>query len=454
MCFITLLSNAQDSTNAIRGEQRIKGSEEIDGLKFYYSGTIKYRLVLFGGVKFDVNIKEFKISSIKYEGEYVPTSVFKSLNLNETRIGGPVTVKRGLYDIKTDVEFRNCFSFDLRSSNGGCALTVKDVDVLAIGWGSLDEYTYLDDEKLKQLKTFFNITKSEDFYDLDAALKNTKITKLNIDVLNDIKNEMEKLKSKEEQIAQKLKKLKNLKRSDLLSLRELQYKKQLLEELVALDVKTCLWDKTCVENIKDVEDDMMLKRNGQKLNELKKLKANKYLSLEKLKYKKQLLEELITLDVKKCVANQTCEVGIKEVEEEIEKRFGVKGMSEEETIVFIKEIIIKYFKQENLNRGNVLEDLIVSPCQITYKNIKRADDGTFIDKNLIRLKNHKSIEDGLHYLDLKFFKSKVVYTAKGRVIDHMSDDNTVVVFYFTSKIGTSKDKIIDAFKHLESFCKE
>lgn len=433
---ISLLSiTSLSAQNEIKGSQDIAGLEITDDFWFDYEATIKYRLVLFGGVKFDVNVVEVRLSNIKFEGVDVPDSVFEALNLKQTDQGA-LLIKRGLYDVRTDVEFQNCF---FKDSHGNCGIRVRDIDILAVGWGSIDEYTYLKDNKVKELKAFFNITKPDDFYTLDAELIHPKITKFNIGILQDIKNEMNKLKSKEELIAQKMKKLNALKANRYLSLEKLKSKKQLLKELIELEVEDCMSFHSCEADIKAVEKAIIIKP-------LKALKPNKDLTLEKLKYKKQLLEELIELEVQDCLSYQSCENDMKDVKKEIMRRENNFEMTEKETIIWITNMLNKGISLFDIDE---VININVTSCEINFQVIHKYFSTRKKTKNSIKI----PLKNGTD----RFFREYSRLASSINEIENIDEDNHLTLgktlFYLDSRNEEDSEKLLKAIKHLSSFCK-
>ncbi|MEP5933898.1 MAG: hypothetical protein ABJ218_02165, partial [Winogradskyella arenosi] len=303
---------------------------------------------------------------------------------------GAILIDRGLYDIQTDIEFQNCFfESSFTSNSSDCTTYVRDVDILSVGWGSLDEYTYLEDNKVKKIKTFFNITKPDDFYTLDAKLVKPKITKFSLDVLNDIKNEMNKLKSKEELIAQKLKKLKGL-------------------------------------------------------------KSNQELTLEELKYKKQLIEELIELEVKDCMSMHSCDEDINTVEEEIEKRYGVKGWSKQKTISWIYEELENHLDKDNF------KITLIEPCIIKYETywtngkpgVNYPYSWSYTIPLGFNLDEIEIIDNYLLKAAQKVVKSNY-YNYGGEKKKHR---DTYELFRLNNYNESKMSKFVKALQHLGSFC--
>ena len=337
ICFISALSFAQDEVDEIRGDKKISGSYTTENMSFSYDAKVNYRFVLFGGVKFDFNLTDVKLRYIRVDGKKVPNEVYKALNLkqriddkgsyiftNEKKVS---VIDRPQFDVITDVVFWSCFGEVFNYLT--CKHKISNVKIVSVGWGTFDEYTYLDDDKVKLLKNKFDLKKAEDFYDLDATIENTKITKFTGGLFLDIKNEMDKLRNREELIAEKIKALKALEHNKKLTVEKLKYKKKLIEELMELDVKDCSLSPTsCKTNLEMVEAELKIKLLADTIKELKTLTPNTSLSLEKLERKKEIIENIVKAGLNDCMTKNSCSTDLKNVEQEIEKRYVAKGLPE------------------------------------------------------------------------------------------------------------------------------
>lgn len=388
-CLTFQFISAQNKDDEIRGKTEIEGWGEAYDLSFKYTATVNYRFVLFGGVKFDLNVTDVSLTDIKYDGADIKDEVFDELGYKGKNAESFFKVEKGLYDVKTDIEFNNCFfNNDFVLNVNKCSTRVFDVDVLSVGYGTIDEYTYLENKKVKKIKAKFNITKPEDFYTLDAELINTELNNFtNLELLRKIKSKIGDLKEKEVLIAQKLK-------------------------------------------------------------ELRQYKANEQLTLEELKSKIKLIEELIGLDAIKC-NKLPCAEEKKLAEDAMKERFGVKVMSEKEAIDYLETVIIKYQA-----RWDIKNDLRVTACNITHSvsnsnGITYFDAPIYPDKILFDFEKYENKDYGFaeyRYSSKSLVKITATYNRVGKETDRL--------IYLSSIKEKEAKKVFEVLKRLGSFCKK
>ena len=254
-CLSTYAIAQDKEAEFISGEKDIWGTVSDKGVSIDYQATVKYRITLFGGIKINANITNFRFYRLKYKGKDISRAVEEKLGFSDRN--GNYYPKRGTFDFMTDFVFSG-FSYIDNHNRVLAGLRVADQRFLAIGWGTLDEYIYLEDEDVKRIYEKYKITKNnlKDFYNLDVTLEFSKITFFSLPMIDQIKEEMDKEIDAEEELNRKLKALKKLYPDEDLSLSQLQYKVSLLNEIIATGYTACSGYYSCHRDLSDAKEEI------------------------------------------------------------------------------------------------------------------------------------------------------------------------------------------------------
>ena len=152
----------------------------------------------------------------------------------------------------------------------------------------------------------------------------------------------------------------------------------------------------------------------------------------------------------------------KDVEDEIEKRFGVEGLSKEETILWLSKMLNEnIYLYDNWSKTNMLvTNLSVTSCKIKFR-ADRRNKSTVPSKmskySIITAKLNEELVKNLHY----------TYNSKGNYVFYLpnvenylyggqTDGTLPQIWMFSLKKINEKQakKTIAYLKHLASFCKQ
>lgn len=440
-----LLSNINDS-KVLEDKTHIFGDyKDSDNLTLQYDGNITYKVKFNNGISITPEIEKLSINNIEYQGKIIPKKILDSLNVNFTDHGS-ILINGGKININSSFKFYKGFDFNT---------TIDDIDFQSIDRLYNTSSTSFKQQDINHLSEKLFIKNPTEFYDLDVEALYDKITYFDVPLLEKIKIAMDRNKSEAEILKKKQKEVKALTPNNKLSLEQLKRKLQLLKDLVAGGIIHCITFESCNKDIKDIEDEILKREKDSNIadiiSEIKNLNPNPSLSIEQLKKKRKLLEDLKNID--ECKTYKICDSDIKNVQDEIEKRFDASSMTKEECIDWLNGFIKNNtsFNKIKINEYTFMieTDKIYNTKASSIGNVVYGSGGTMtgfyqlhLNKRILEV-DSKNTDEIIEYFNAENFD----------YIPNYDDTHEELNFLRINKNKEKPEKIFNVLLRLYSFQK-